>query len=173
MPIKTPNVLRLADIDSSEIVRLLAGFGLQLRHCADQEPIPGSYWGDEEAGLKANNLYARDDTPLHSILHETCHYICLDSVRRQHLDTNAGSDEAEESAVCYLQILLADEIPSHGRKRMFSDMDSWGYSFRLGSSRAWFEHDAEDALDWLITRNLLDSRLCPRLTLRQTPGSRA
>ena len=93
MPIKTPNVLRLADIDSSEIVRLLAGFGLQLRHCADQEPIPGSYWGDEEAGLKANNLYARDDTPLHSILHEACHYICMDKKRRAILNTNAGSDD--------------------------------------------------------------------------------
>jgi len=172
MPIKIPDVLRLADIDSREIARLLAGFGLQLRRCADQEPIPGSYWGDEEAGLKANNLYARADTPLHSMLHEACHYICLDSVRRQHLDTNAGSDDAEENAVCYLQILLADEIASLGRERMFTDMDRWGYSFRLGSSRAWFEHDAEDALDWLINRNLLDSRLRPRLTLQQTPGSR-
>ena len=167
MPIKTPNVLRLADIDSSEIVRLLAGFGLQLRHCADQEPIPGSYWGDEEAGLKANNLYARDDTPLHSILHETCHYICLDPARREALDTNAGSDEAEENAVCYLQILLADEIDSLGRERMFADMDRWGYSFRLGSSRAWFEQDAEDALDWLTRHNLLDAAQRPRLTLRQ------
>ena len=71
--------------------------------------------------------------------------------RRRLLDTNAGSDEAEENAVCYLQILLADEIDSLGRERMFSDMDSWGYSFRLGSSRAWFEEDAEDALGWLIT----------------------
>ena len=171
MPIKIPDVLRLADIDSTELVELLSRVGLQLRHCADHEPIPGSYWGDEEAGLKANSLYARDDTPLHSILHEICHYICLDSARRQQLDTNAGSDEAEENAVCYLQILLADEIGSLGRERMLIDMDSWGYSFRLGSSRAWFEHDAEDALDWLITRNLLDSRQCLRLTLQSTGRS--
>ena len=27
-------------------------------------------------------------------------------------------------------------------------MDAWGYSFRLGSARAWFEHDAEDARQW-------------------------
>jgi hypothetical protein len=168
MPIKVPDVLRLADVDPFELVKLLSRFGLQLRRCADQAPIPGSYWGDEEAGLKANNLYARDDTPLHSILHETCHYICLDSARRQQLDTNAGSDEAEENAVCYLQILLADEIDSLGRERMFTDMDSWGYSFRLGSSRAWFEHDAEDALDWLITHKLVDQRKQPLLRrLRQ------
>ena len=167
MPIEDPDVLRLGDIDSSELVRLLTCFGLQLRHCANQGPIPGSYWGDEEAGLKANNLYARDDTPLHSILHETCHYICLDPLRRQRLDTNAGSDEAEENAVCYLQILLADEIDSLGRERMFIDMDNWGYSFRLGSSRAWFEHDAEDALDWLVTHKLVDARKRPLLRLRQ------
>jgi hypothetical protein len=171
MPINVSGVLRLADIDARELVELLARFGLRFRHCADQEPIPGSYWGDEEAGLKANKLYARDDTPLHSILHETCHYICLDPARRQLLDTNAGSDEAEENAVCYLQILLADEIDSLGRERMFCDMDNWGYSFRLGSSRAWFEEDAEDALGWLIAHHLLDSRQRPRLTLRQTQNS--
>jgi hypothetical protein len=168
MPIEGIDVLRLGNIDANELVRLLARFGLRLRHCANQEAIPGSYWGDEEAGLRANNLYARDDTPLHSILHETCHYICLDQLRRQRLDTNAGSDEAEENAVCYLQILLADEIDSLGRERMFSDMDNWGYSFRLGSSRAWFEHDAEDALDWLMTHKLVDTRKRPLLRLRQS-----
>jgi hypothetical protein len=170
MPSKIPDVLRLADIDANELANLLARFGLQLRHCADQAPIPGSYWGDAEAGLKANNLYARNDTPLHSILHETCHYICLDPARREVLDTNAGSDEGEENAVCYLQILLADELDSLGRERMFADMDSWGYSFRLGSSRAWFEQDAQDALDWLNTHNLLDATQRPRLTLVQYAG---
>ncbi len=35
------------------------------------------------------------------------------------------------------------------------DMDSWGYTFRLGSARAWFEQDAEDARAWLEERNLL------------------
>jgi hypothetical protein len=29
------------------------------------------------------------------------------------------------------------------------DMDEWGYSFRLGSTRAWFERDAQDAQQWL------------------------
>ena len=29
------------------------------------------------------------------------------------------------------------------------DMDDWGYSFRLGSTEAWFEADAEDARAWL------------------------
>ncbi len=168
MPIEVSDVLRFGDIEPGELVTLLARFGLRLRHCASEEMIPASYWGDDEAGLKANNIYARDDTPLHSILHEACHYICVDPIRRQRLDTNAGSDEAEENAVCYLQILLADEIDSLGRERMFSDMDNWGYSFRLGSSRAWFEHDAEDAFDWLIKHKLVDARQRPLTVLRLT-----
>jgi hypothetical protein len=35
------------------------------------------------------------------------------------------------------------------------DMDAWGYTFRLGSARAWFEEDAEDARTWLQQRGLL------------------
>ena len=158
MPTDRPDVLRLADIEVTELFLLLTRFGLQLNLCKDAESIPHSYWGEEEAGLKGNQLFARSDTPIHSILHEACHYICLDPSLRPGLDTDAGSDDAEESAVCYLQILLADEISGLGRERMFCDMDTWGYSFRLGSSKAWFEQDAEDAWCWLASRNLVDFR---------------
>jgi len=34
-------------------------------------------------------------------------------------------------------------------------MDAWGYSFRLGSARAWFENDAEDAIGWLKQRDFM------------------
>jgi hypothetical protein len=91
----------------------------------------------------------------------------MDAGRRQHLDRDAGSDEAEENAVCYLQILLADELEALGRERMLADMDRWGYSFRLGSSRAWFEQDADDALAWLLNQGLLDADRRPRYRLRQ------
>ncbi|MFP4209060.1 MAG: hypothetical protein ACLFSC_10405 [Wenzhouxiangella sp.] len=119
------------------------------------QPIPGSFWGDEEAGLIDNRLYARADTPIHSILHEACHWLCMDEDRRTSLHTNAGGDYDEENAVCYLQILLADRLPGFGRERCMSDMDAWGYSFRLGSARKWFEEDAEDARAWLIGRGIL------------------
>jgi len=75
--------------------------------------------------------------------------------RRAGLDTDAGGDDLEEAAVCYLQILLADELPDVGRERMMADMDAWGYSFRLGSTAAWFERDAEDARGWLAERELI------------------
>jgi hypothetical protein len=167
MPTEKTDVLRFVDSDPDELARLLLRFDLHLSHCDEGEVIPGSYWGDEEAGLRGNHLYLRDDTPLHSILHEACHYICMDPTRRVTLDTNAGSDNAEENAVCYLQVLLADEINELGRERMFADMDAWGYSFRLGFSRAWFENDAEDARAWLISKNLIDSGGCSPSRLRQ------
>jgi hypothetical protein len=159
-------VLRLENVDCAPLIELLARFGLTLTRCRAGAPIPGSYWGDDEAGLRANLLYARNDSPLHSILHEAGHYICMDPARRNCLDTDAGSDEAEENAVCYLQILLADELPCLGRERIFADMDAWGYSFRLGSSRAWFEQDAEEAFAWLLHHGLIDRRQRPLYRLR-------
>jgi len=123
---------------------------------AKGEVIVGSYWGESEAGLLGNMLYVRLDTPLHSALHEACHFICMDEHRRRQLDRDAGGDHDEENAVCYLQILLAKEFPCFGPARMQDDMDAWGYTFRLGSARAWFENDAEDALAWLQREGIVD-----------------
>jgi len=168
---KSAAVLRLADIDADALAALLAKFELQLIYCRGADPIPGSYWGDDEAGLIADRIYARADTPLHSILHESCHYICLTPAQRRRLDTDAGSDDAEENAVCYLQVLLADSLAPIGRARMFADMDAWGYSFRLGCSQAWFEADADDALQWLINHELVDQHAQLLWRLRSQAGA--
>jgi len=162
-----PDVLRFADIENDELASLLAGYRLHTVQSPDAQPIPGSFWGDEEAGLLKDKLYVRRDTPIHSALHEACHYICMDDCRRQNLDTNAGGSQAEENAVCYLQILLADKLSWMGRERMFIDMDTWGYSFRLGSAKVWFEEDAEDARDWLVDHYLIDTDRQPTLKLRR------
>jgi hypothetical protein len=150
------DVLRVGPEADASILALTRRFGVELRHLAPDETLPGSYWGDSEAGLRGNVLYVRADTPLHSLLHELSHYVCMSPARRAGLDRDAGGDDAEECAVCYLQILLADELPQLGRERMFEDMDAWGYTFRLGSSRQWFEHDAADACQWLCDRGLVD-----------------
>ena len=145
----------LADIERRALTSLLDRYGLTLVLCAPQEDIPGSYWGECEAGLKQDRLYARLDTPVHSLLHEAAHYICMSPERRVGLDRDAGGDDLEEAAVCYLQIVLADALPGVGRMRLCEDMDAWGYSFRLGGARPWFEDDAEEARDFLLRHGIL------------------
>lgn len=150
-------VMRCAELPAGHARRLLAPFGLEAVEVANHRPIPGSYWGAPEAGLVGHRLLFRVDTPVHSLLHEACHYICMDDGRRARLHTDAAGDFMEESAVCYLQVLLADAVPGLGRRRLLADMDRWGYSFRLGSARAWFEKDAEDARHWLVTHGIIDT----------------
>ena len=55
---------------------------------------------------------------------------------------------------------------SVGAARLMDDMDHWGYSFRLGSTRAWFEGDAGDARQWLLDHGLIDSKEQPTFSLR-------
>lgn len=148
-------VMRLRDIGFDAPRALLAGYGLTLHAVADAAPIPGSFWGDDEAGIIGHDVYARGDTPVHSLLHEAGHLIVLPAERRAAVHTDATDSVEEEDATCYLQIVLADALPGVGRDRLMADMDAWGYTFRLGSARAWFEHDAADARDWLIARGLL------------------
>ena len=149
-------VLTLAEIGVEAPRALLERFGIQLNVVADGTAIPGSYWGEPEAGVSGTQVSARSDTPLHSLLHEASHIICMSEVRRRALDTDAGGDDIEEAAVCYLQVLLADHlIPDVGRARLMRDMDAWGYSFRLGSAECWFREDAADALAWLGAEGLV------------------
>lgn len=153
-------MLLLSGVDRIAVASLLDRYGLRLGLVAPNETIPGSYWGETEAGLRGDRLYARLDTPLHSVLHEASHYICMTPERRAGLDGDAGGDDLEESAVCYLQVLLAGELRGVGVDRAFADMDAWGYSFRLGSTRAWFESDAEDARKWLRQHGVTDGDDC-------------
>jgi len=151
-------VLLVNAIDRLSLEMLLDRYGLALSLVAPGQIIPGSYWGEREAGLIGTKIFARLDTPLHSVLHESAHFICMTVERRAGLDTDAGGDDAEENAVCYLQLVLAESLPNVGRARMCRDMDEWGYSFRLGGAAAWFAEDAEDARDWLMHHGLIDSR---------------
>ena len=138
-------VLTVGDIGFAQASSLLASHGLRLQSVPDGEPIPGSYWGESEAGLIASTVFVRADTPVHSLLHEAAHLLVMPEERRQSVHTDASDSQAEEDAACYLQILLADSLEGVGRDRLMSDMDTWGYTFRLGSARAWFENDSDDA----------------------------
>ena len=63
-------MLLLSAVDRVAVAALLERYGLRLGLLAPEEVIPGSYWGESEAGLEGDRLYARLDTPVHSVLHE-------------------------------------------------------------------------------------------------------
>jgi len=153
-PTKSSDVLRLRDIAFADAEALLARYGLTLERVADDAPIPGSYWGEPEAGLIGGTVYVRSDTPVHSLLHEAAHLIVLPPERRALVHTDATDSIEEEDAVCVLQSLLGDALPGVGGERVLADMDAWGYTFRLGSAGAYVSRDAEAAWSWLVARGL-------------------
>lgn len=149
------SVLSCSDIAADVVDRLLGRYGITVERVAAGTPIAGSFWGEPEAGIVGQQVFVRPDTPVHSLLHEVCHIICMTPERRDSLDGDAGSDDLEESAVCYLQVVLADYLPGVGRQRLMQDMDAWGHSFRHGSTERWFLEDADDARAWLINEGVL------------------
>jgi hypothetical protein len=154
----TDTILTLGEIDLGDVVALLAAYGLAFELIPEGAAIPGSFWGDSEAGLIGRTVYARRDTPVHSLLHEACHLIVLPAHAQAQVHTNATDSQEEEDAVCVLQALLGDALPGVGRDRVLADMDAWGYSFRLGSARAYVEQDAESSWRWLAARGLVDAQ---------------
>jgi len=163
---QSSTVLLMRSLVSRSVTDLLDRYGLAVEWLTEDAPISGSFWGAPEAGIIGSCVYIRPDTPVHSFLHETCHIICMAPVLRANHTGNAGSDDLEESAVCYLQVLLADILQGAGRDRLMQDMDSWGYSFRLGNTRRWFEEDADDAKAWLQKHDLIDAKGRPTFSLR-------
>ncbi len=148
-------VLTVAELPPQALDKLLAPRGLVIHAVTSAESIPGSYWGEPEAGLIGNALHLRGDTPVHSALHEACHWLLADDSRRAALHTNAGGTDTEENAVCYLQCLLARQLDGYSQARCFADMDAWGYHFILGSAAAWFAGDSDDAQRFLQQRGWL------------------
>ena len=65
--------------------------------------------------------------------------------------------------MCVLQSLLGAALPGVGADRILADMDAWGYTFRLGSARAYVHGDADEAWAWLRRAGLVDDdgRLAP------------
>lgn len=67
----------MADIGLDAPAALLARYGLRLHRVDSGAAIPGSFWGEPEAGIIGCDVYVRDDTPVHSLLHEAGHLIVL------------------------------------------------------------------------------------------------
>ncbi len=162
----TATVVLLTELDGAQVDVLLAAYGARLERVAADVDIPGSYWRDAEAGLIGPTVYVRADTPAHSFLHELSHFVCMDDARRAALATDAGGTDDEECGVCYLQVLLAERLDGFGADPCLRDMDAWGYSFREGSARAWFDGDGAHARAWLVAHGLIDRHGTPTLRLR-------
>ena len=150
-------MLTLSHIDEATVAALLAAYGLTLARVADGAAIPGSYWGEPEAGIIGDTVHARGDTPVHSLLHEAAHLMVLPPERRAAVHTDATDSVEEEDAVLVLQVLLGDALPGVGGERVLADMDAWGYTFRLGSAAAYVRGDADAAWAWLQARGLVDA----------------
>ena len=150
-------MLTIADIGFEAPRALLARYDLVLIQVEDSLAIPGSFWGECEAGVIGHCVYARFDTPVHSLLHEASHLIVMPEEKRSNIHTDASDSVAEEDAVCILQALLGDELAGVGRERIWADMDTWGYTFRLGSAKAYFENDANEAFEFLLVRRLINT----------------
>lgn len=161
------DVLTVGETGTASLQPVLGRYGLTLHLQPIGAALPGSFWGAPEAGIVGLQVHVNQDTPLHSFLHETSHIVCMAPALRAVHAGDAGSDDLEEAAVCYLQIVLADDIPKLGRERIMDDMDAWGYSFRLGSTRRWFHEDADDARAWLRRHGLIDAGDRPTYRLRE------
>jgi len=154
------------NLNPDSVQTLLNHYGIQLCLINPDEDIPHSFWGAPEAGRMNDCLYIRGDTPIHSILHEACHYICMPTAQRALTLVDAKGSTREENATCFLQIVISDHLEGYGREILMQDMDDWGYSFRLGSAKAWFSQDAEDAQQWLMQENIINSDAHPTWNLR-------
>ena len=151
------DVLRLGAGFEDAVAALLAGWGLELGVVADGAPIPFSYHGEPEAGLEERRVWVRADTPLHSVLHEACHALCMDGARRGALARDAGGDFRRGKR----RLLPADPArrpaARRGRGAAARGHGSLGAT-RSGSARArrWFESEADDARRWLVQHGLTD-----------------
>jgi hypothetical protein len=163
---ESSGVIRVREIAADAITALARRYSIDVVFLEDCASIDDSFWGAPEAGSSHAGLRLRPDTPVHSLLHELCHIVCMTPARRQSFERDAGGSDAEECGVCYLQVLLSDELPGFDGARCLADMDAWGYSFREGSAAAWFAGDGREAREWLREHALIDGDGAPTWKLR-------
>ena len=65
------DVMLCSEVPRNALTDLLTRYRLQLEWVDGDAAIAGSHFGEPEAGLIGNNIYARSDSPLHSLLHES------------------------------------------------------------------------------------------------------
>ena len=89
-------MLLISDLSLNSIAALLGKFKLSVDLMPDDATINGSYWGEPEAGIVGNRVLVRRDTPVHSLLHETCHIVCMTPERRQRFKGDGNAEEIQD-----------------------------------------------------------------------------
>ena len=59
-------MLTVANLPAQALQDLLHTYSILVESVANGEVIPGSFWGDSEAGIIRDTLYVRPETPVHS-----------------------------------------------------------------------------------------------------------
>ena len=147
----------LRDIGFDDVAALLARYGLAARARRRRRADPRQLLGRTRSRPDRPRVHARDDTPVHSLLHEAAHLIVLppERARRAYRRHRFGRGRRRRLRAA----VAARRRPARRRPRaLMADMDAWGYTFRLGSARAYFERDAEDAGPGCSARGLVVCR---------------
>jgi hypothetical protein len=108
------DVLRVGDPAHPSLVELVRRYGAELLQQALTPCCRAHTGARSEAGLRGRVVRARGP-PWHSVLHELSHYRVHDAGAAREPDRDAGGDDAEECAVCYLQIVLASAGAARAR----------------------------------------------------------
>ena len=94
-------MLLISDLSFDSVAVLLGKYKLSIELIPGDQTINGSFWGEPEAGVVGNRVFVRGDTPVHSLLHETCHIVCMTPERRQKLKGDAGGDDlVKQGMIC-------------------------------------------------------------------------
>src|SRR5690625_8003398 len=92
------SVLRLDELPPGAAENLLQRYGLNLQTVAEGQPIPGTFWGEPEAGIIGGTVAARPDTAGQSLPHEAGHPPARTPVRRPHIPTGPRRDQPNHHA---------------------------------------------------------------------------
>ena len=98
---------------------LLRPYGLAVRTVPSAGSIPGSYWGESEAGIRGTRLHIRADTPLHFSAFSPRHRMrnlprtpteTLELARRIALDQGARVEDVADPDDGRIRLIDADGI---------------------------------------------------------------
>ncbi len=153
-------------------MRCSRAYGARLERVPAGAAIPGSYWGDTEAGLDRQHRvrarrHARAFVPARALslhLHGRRAPCRARDRRRRHATTRSAA-----SATC--RCCSPSGSTASAQRAACATWTRGATRFREGSARAWFDGDGAHARAWLLDHGLVDSAGQPTLRLRVVSGA--